>query len=162
MEKSRETESFPGFTDLLADLNSVSSTSFLEAIVSHNSRDKEMCGFDVVIKCLERVVRRDKSRLLYLRSVSIALLSVLGSGCNQRRTGSSSPQPSQTTTEKLPATSLVLALRGQPLPIPAGCELMVKPMAAMTCSISLFQSQFQHRYIYLYLQGSVNGREKKT
>lgn len=128
--------------------------------LSYNSRDRDIYVFDLVIKCLELVVRRDKSSLLYMHSIFIALSLCPGCCCNQLRAGSSSPQTSQTTVEKLPVTSLVRTLWGQLKP--GGCKLMVKPVAALPCSISLFQPQLQLHYIYLYLQGSVNGRKKPS
>lgn len=53
-----------------------------------------------------------------------------------------------------------LALWGQLLLKTGGCEPTVKPVAALTCSIPLFQAQFQLLYASLYLQGNVNGRQE--
>lgn len=103
------------------------------------------------------MVRRDKSRLPYLHSIFVLLPLLFGCSCNQLRIGSSLPQTSPDPWgDKLPGS---LTLWGQPLLKPGGCELRVKPVAALTCSIPLFQPQFQLHYTYLYLQGNLRDRK---
>lgn len=87
------------------------------------------------------MVRRDKSRLLYLHSIFIALS--LCSGCCLINSGQAVPllgPPRPLQRSCLPP--LWFSFWGQPLPRSGGCKWMVKTEAALTCRSLHFSHNF--------------------